>query len=85
MQRYTVGLVRNRVNQFYIERSTTRIARVVSGFDSHHCYPYANTLTGIVAVLLVLRDLVGSIPTARFVSVFTYGKCYLQVAFRIGE
>ena len=76
MQRYTVGLVRNRVNQFYIERSTTRIARVVSGFETHHCYPYANTLTGIVAVPLVLQDEVGSNPTARFVSVFTYGKVF---------
>ena len=38
MQRYTVGLVRNRVNWLYIERSTTRIARVVSGFDSHLWY-----------------------------------------------
>jgi hypothetical protein len=30
-------------------------------------------LTSIVAVLLVLREQVGSNPTARFVSVFTYG------------
>ena len=38
--------------------------------------PYANTLTGIVAVPLVLQDDVGSNPTARFVSVFTYGKVF---------
>jgi len=36
--RYIVGLVRNRVNQLCIERSTTRIARVVNGFDSHLRY-----------------------------------------------
>ena len=47
--------------------------------------PYANTLTSIVAVLLVLRELVGSNPTARFVSVFTYGNCYLQVTSIIGS
>ena len=37
MQRYKVGLVRNRVTQLYIERSMTGIAPVVSGFDSHRC------------------------------------------------
>ncbi len=45
--------------------------------------PYANTLTGIVAVLLVLREQVGSIPTARFVSVFTYGVVSLVVKPRV--
>jgi hypothetical protein len=37
-------------------------------------------LIGIVAVLLVLQEIVGSNPTARFVSVFTYGiNKYLMV------
>jgi len=48
------------------------------GFESHRTctLSYKNTLTSIVAVLLVLRENSGFEPTARFVSVFLYGKAF---------
>lgn len=49
MPSYTASPVANGTNLLYNERSTTRSARVVSGFDSHlryHIEGFCNSYTG---------------------------------------